>query len=227
MNLPFGIRYLLPVLVSGSIAVAGCGSTRSVETQPVGFLGDLSTLQSIDPQADGEVFVSELGVLRRYDKFLIDPVIVVFAEGEAAGAIDPEDLAELAGSLRETVVGELQSGGYRIVDSPGPGVLRVRAALTDVDASRPAANVSGKLLGIASGVGGFVVPVIDLGGAAIEAEMVDATTGERVVAYRDARRGRRFGGTLDAARRWGHAREAFDVWAAEFRARLDSLREEK
>ena len=211
------------VLAVGTLAVTGCGSTRSADTAPSGFLGDLSALQPIDARAGGEVLVREPGILGQYDRFLLDPVVIVFTENTPARAVDPEDLARLANSLRRTVTSELQKGGYEIVDAPAPGVLRIRAALTNVDPSRPAVNVGGKIAGIASGVGGFVVPVIDLGGAAIEAEMIDAETGERVAAYLDTRRGKRFGGTLDAARRWGHAEEAFDVWAKELRSRLDAL----
>jgi hypothetical protein len=227
MKVLYRTRYwfVVPVCV-GVLAAFGCGSTRSIDARSSGFLGDLSALQSIDAQAGGEVLVREAGVIGRYDRFLLDPVVIVFAKDAAASAIDPEDLARLTASLRDKVDAQLRDGGYEIVDAAGPGVLRIRAALTDVNPSRPAANVAGKVAGIASGVGGFVVPTIDLGGAAIEAEMIDATTGERVAAYRDARRGKRFGGTLDAARRWGHAEDAFDVWAAELRDRLDALRGE-
>ncbi len=219
-----------PVIIAGIVAVllaSGCSSTRSVGVSPSGFLGDLSSLQVVDAETGGEVLVSEPGVLGRYDRFLLDPVVIVFADDTPARAIDPEDLARLTASLRATVADALRDGNYDVVESPGPRVLRIRAALTRVDPSRPAVNVAGKAAGAAAGVGGFVVPGIDLGGASIEAEMIDSDTGVRVAAYLDARRGRRFGGTVDAARKWGHAEEAFGIWASELRGRLDRLRRER
>ncbi len=211
------------VVLLGLLTALGCGSTRSTSVRATGFLDDLSGLHRVDASVDGEVYVSEPNVLRRYRRFLLEPVVVVFAEDSPAQAIEPNDIARLASSLREKVRQQLVDGGYELTNSPERATLRLRAALTDVNPSRPAVNLGGKAAGIALGVGGFVVPTIDLGGAAIEVEMVDAITGQRVAAFRDARKGKRFGGTLVAARKWGHAEEAFDVWARELRARLDQL----
>lgn len=92
-----------------------------------------------------------------------------------------------------------------------------------VGPEQPLANVAAKATEFATGIGGAVVPNVDLGGAAIEAEMLDSATGQRVAAFLDTRKGRRFGGTLAAARTWGHAEAAFGVWAKELRERLDAL----
>ena len=171
------------------------------------------------------VYVTEPGVLRDYDAFLVDPVLVYF--GTSAAAVDPDELAQLTRTLHDEVVEELTSGGYSVVESPGPGILRIRAALTDVDPSRPAANIGAKAAGIASGVSGFMVPAVDLGGASIEVEMLDSETGVRVAALRDARKGRRFVGTIASAQKWGHAEAAFKEWAKELRDHLDGLRDTK
>lgn len=206
------------------VVVAACGATRSTGVRPTGFLGDLSGLQPVGEDGrDIRVYVREPGVLGAYDRFLLDPVLFYFHESSQAGAVNPEELGELAASLREKVEEQLLEGGYAVVAEPGPGVLRVRAALTDVDPSSGAANVAAKATGAAVGPGAFLVPTIDLGRAAIEVEMRDAISGERVLAFLDSRRGRRFGGTVAGARRWGHANAAFGSWAEEFRRRLDEV----
>lgn len=216
---------LIPIALAAALGLSGCGSTRSTTARPSGFLGDLEDLTPVEASLEGKIFVREPRALAGYTRFVLDPVLVVFDADSAPAAVDPEDLARLTASLRESVAAELREGGYEVVDSAGPGVLRIRAALTDVDAAGPVANLAGKAAGIAAGVGGFVVPAIDLGGAAIEAEMLDAETGLRVAAFRDARRGKRFGGVKDASRRWGHAEAAFGVWANELRTRLDALQQ--
>ncbi|UCE61917.1 MAG: DUF3313 domain-containing protein, partial [Phycisphaerales bacterium] len=85
---------------------------------------------------------------------------------------------------------------YSVVDAPGPGVLRIRAALTDIKKTKPAMNIhpATKL----SGIG--------LGGASMEAEGLDAQTGERVLAVVDTRAGNRLsiGAGLDSL---GHAKQ--------------------
>jgi len=135
--------------------------------------------------------------------------------------VNPDDLHELATALHDAVAAGLEDGGYAVVDEPGPGVLRLRAAITDVDAGRPAANVGAKVAGAATMGSALLVPAIDIGGAAIEAEMIDSATGERVVAFADAKKGRRFMGTVAAAQRWGHAHAAFKAWAKQLRERVD------
>lgn len=148
-------------------------------------------------------------------------LIYLHADADAVG-VEPVVLAELATALRDEVVRELTDGGYTLVDEPGPGVLRIRAALADVGSARPVANVGAKIVSAVTLGAGFFVPVLDVGRAAIEVEMRDAATGERMIAFLDARQGRRYGGTLAAASDWGRTRAAFREWAAELRRRLDA-----
>jgi len=211
------------VLMLG-LALAGCSSIRSADVNASGFLGDLSDLRTPDSPTEARGFLKNPDVLSRYDTFIVDPVLVYFAPDAEGTAVEPGELAELAAYLHDEVVRELESGGYVVVTEPGPGVLRIRTALTDVGSSRPALNVAAKVAGTVTTGAGFLVPVLDVGHAAIEVEMRDAVTAERLVAYMDAKRGKRFGGTMDAASTWGHARSAFRSWAKGFREHLDEAR---
>jgi hypothetical protein len=101
-------------------------------------------------------------------------------------------------------------------------VLRLHGALSDVEPVNPAENVGATAVGVATGVG-LLVPRVDLGRAAVEVEMLDGVSGERVVAVVAERRGRRFGGKIKGAKRWGDAKAAFRKWAKDLRKRLDEL----
>ena len=44
----------------------------------------------------------------------------------------PDDLKALSEALRDTLSGSLAEGGYSVTQKPGPGVVYLRVALTDV-----------------------------------------------------------------------------------------------
>ncbi len=55
----------------------------------------------------------------------------------------------------------------------------------------------------------------------IEGEMLDSTSGERVVAFVTSRGGRRWFSGFNAFKKWGDIETAFRSWAKEFRERSD------
>ena len=188
---------------------------------PSGFLGDYSDLE---PHPDGKdmlVYRKSEGVLGPYDQFLIDPVLIYFHPEAKGVGVDPAKLAELATFFRQAVIEELGKGGYQVLEKPGPGVARVRAAITDVNVSTTGANVATKAAGMAAGIG-FLIPNVDVGGASIEVEILDSQSNERLVAVVDAERGRRFF-NLKGMKKVGDAKKAFKGWAKEFRQRLDRV----
>lgn len=201
-------------------ALTACSSTKTVPVSTSGFLGDDSQLQ---PHPDDEnvlVYRNRVGVLGEYDEFLVEPVLVYLLPDSRGGSIDPAELQALATDLRDAVVEQLEDGGYEVVEEPGPGVLRIRAALTDVVPVNAAANVGTKVAGAAVGVG-FLTPRLDLGQASIEAEMLDGETGQRVAAYVASSRGKRYSNPIQGAKRWGDVKAAFRDWAELLRRRID------
>ncbi len=195
---------------------------RRSELHPSGFLGDLSDLQLHAETKGMRIYVRSEGVLAGYDRFLLEPVEVRPHPLSAAGDLDPEEVAMLAGALHEAAADELAAGGYALVDEPAPGVARVHAAITDVVPVDPMKNVGATAAGAAVGVG-LLLPRLDLGQADIEVEMLDAATGERLVAVIATRGGKRFGGKIKGAKRWGDVKAAFKHWAKQIRKRPDEV----
>ena len=214
---------LVMLLALPTPGVAGKQKSKAEGPPPSGFLGDYSGLEPHPKQDHLLVYRKAPGVLEPYRRFLIDKPVVMF-HPEARGAeIDPEELDMLAGALREAVVEALEKdGAYEVVEQPGPGVLRLRAAITDVDPVKPGKNVAPKAAGMAAGVG-LLVPRTDLGRAAIEVEMLDSRTDERLVAVAASKKGRRYFSTIKGAKRWGDVKAAFKSWAKLFRKRLDEI----
>jgi hypothetical protein len=186
------MRLRTPALLGSLAALAtlvACAGTAIVE--PSGFLGDYSQLKPgrgdqaqliyIDPEAD----------FSPYQRVLIEPVEV----WQRAGGSDADsaDLASLADDLGSALRKQLQLE-FDLVDSPQPGTLRIRTAITQVRKS----------------------------GASIEIEILDAESGRRLIAAADAKgEVDRPGESTDD---WASAREAFEFWAQRARDRLAAMR---
>lgn len=188
------------------LAAVPIGCKKTAEHS--GFLGDYSSLEP-DARLDGAISYFVPGALARYDRFLIDPVVVHFAPNAEGTSLDPAKLAELAEYGHDQLVEGL-SKSYEVVTMPGPGVLRMRVAITDIKKSKAAWNIlpQTKVMGVG------------LGGASIEAEAVDSVTGRRVAALVDSRPGARF--SLAGLGAMDHAKEVIRLWIKDFVERIDA-----
>ncbi len=193
-------------------SVAGCATQQAAKS---GFLGDYSQLKP-DPAFDGaRRYQNPAKPLKQYRKFMLDPVVVHFAPNAEGTAISPGELKELADYFHDKAVEEL-SKRYQVVHKPGPGVLRLRVAITGIEKTTPIMNIHPAMK--ISGIG--------LGGASMEAEAIDSRGGERVGAVVDSRQGSRasIGAGLQT---FGHAKEVMDFWVERFIKNLDKAHGEK
>jgi hypothetical protein len=182
----------------------GCGPRKP---EMAGFLSDYSKLEA---QSDVSYrYLAPGNPLGRYSKFIIDPVEIYFHEkSKAKGKLKEEDIADLENYMHEALVKAIEDR-YGIVYRPGPGVARVRVAITDLKKSRIIQNILP--IGKVAGTG--------RGGASLEAELIDSQTGEQIGALVESQIGKRL--SLDGYSTWGDAKAIMDRWAKRFRTRLD------
>ena len=185
--------------------LAACGPTVD-EPEQAGFLTDYSKLEEID---DNHLFWSA-GKTGNYDKFILDPVKILFDPEQAEDHFTAEDLNELKAHFDNAIREELtRDDGYEIVTQPGPGVARLRAGITQVEETVGALNVL--IYTKVTGAG--------IGGAAAEGELVDSVTGEQLAASV------RWGGGSRVLRagftKMGDAKLAIDRWAKDLREKID------
>jgi hypothetical protein len=198
-------KSLLMMLAIGIMAVqCGCTAKRAERT---GFLSDYSKLEA---QSDiSSRYLAPGNRLGRYTKFIIDPVVIHFHTGsKAAEKLKEENLRDLKNYMHDALVKAIEDH-YEIVFRPGPGVARLRSALTDLKKSGIVQNI----LPIGKAVGS------GLGGASLEAELLDSRTGEQIGALVESQLGKRL--SLDGYSTWGDAKAVMDNWAKRFRQRLD------
>jgi len=149
--------------------------------------------------------------LKGYDKFMVDPIMVHFAPNAKGSGVDPIKLKKLTDYFLYEAISALVKR-YRMVSEPGPGVLRLRMAITDVQTTQPMFNIhpATKLLGLG------------MGGASMEAEALDSMTGERILAVVDKRSGKpNLLPSADEFDELGHAKVAIKHWVERFVSRVD------
>ncbi|MEA2240120.1 MAG: hypothetical protein QOC81_4844 [Thermoanaerobaculia bacterium] len=201
------------------LLLAGCATSKP---QNLKFLGSGIELQSMPGSPSMKSWSSRPGVLGDYHAFLFDPVVVILDKPDPKKEVSGQEMKDLGVHVRDVFIGELTRGGYSVVDVPGAGVLRVRAALTELVPVDPAKNAAAKVVGAVI-PGGIFLPTVDIGQAAIEVDMRDSVTNARVAAFADRKAGRAYFNGLRPYRRWGDVESAFAGWASEFRTRLDAI----
>ncbi len=220
-------------LAFGLLMVTGCsrGPMTGVKKMPSGqelsgFLKDYNLLQK-NPRLEGDAltFVNpdKAKGLRRYVAVIVDPVEVYIATDAAASAIPARTQETVSNYFRHALIGAV-ADAFPVVDSPGPLVLRLRAAVVGIDAGGAVAPISDPAL-TAKPLERAVV----LEKVGVEMELLDSETGERVAAMVDRTK---LGAGADVGdenfsrvARFRQAKQAFDEWAARVRVFLDSEHE--
>lgn len=201
--------------ISVALAVAGCeGSTqKEVKAEDYKFVNDVSGLKRM-PDEEGVIVHDREGVdFAAYDKFIIDPVKVVYNNEEMRN-LDQEKLKEIQAYFVESFSKKLEEGGYKVVKTPSKGTMRVQIAIVDLNVPSAAYNA-------VQIVGSPVAATV--GSITIEAAFRDAST-KRLESVAVARRaGDRLSGTPWS--NWADVEASVDAWADEFRAYMDSVRE--
>lgn len=214
---------LLGVLLSSSCGCAKTFQARRVETS--GFLGDYSKLEE---GKEGEallVYRNPAADFDRYDKVMIDDITIWRPVDSKLEELPEEDAQMLAQTLHDAIVDKLKED-YEIVHASGPGVMRIRAAITEAAKSWvvidtltsviPQTRALSLVTRLATGTSVFT------GKATAEAEILDGETGERLLAAVDRRIGAKV--VRGALSSWDDVRESYNYWAERLR---DRLREER
>jgi hypothetical protein len=197
-------------------------------THESGFLGDdtYAKLQPDPGNSDWLIYFKDPDTLRRSDTFVLDPVKVFFVPEVQKQDINPADQTKLEEYFTKAIRDELEAGRYNLVTAPGPGVMVLRFAITNVEPNGGKTNAAVTAsTAVATHVvapgAGELVPRLKVGKVSIEGEMVDSNSGEVEMAFITSKSGRRFFSGLKAFEKWGDIDAAFRSWAKNFRRRLD------
>ena len=139
-----------------------------------------------------------------YDAIFIEPV--VYKEAEGVDYVPSERVQDDLPRYFHRKLHKQLSKDFEIVEEPRPGAIRLRTAITAIDASNVPLNIVMLILAVA----------VDMGGISGEIEAVDAVTGERLSAMTLCREGTPLL-VFESVNRHGYARHGIKKWSKELR----------
>lgn len=212
-----------------------------------GFLSDYARLRPA-PGGEGALCWRDASVdWKGYDKVLIERIHVYLKPGAKPNPIDPTDLKMLLDYFHAALVKAIKPEA-QVVDTAGPGVLRVRIALTELAPTNTLESLAGTAIpygfvaemgsGAATGRPAGSTPY--MGDTGIAVQFRDGGSGHVVAECADNEIGRKYAadlekgatgavtawanGYVESFTSWSYAKDAFDKWAAVFAKRFDEVR---
>ena len=205
------------------LLVQGCAPTQQARTvESSGFLGtDYARLREGGEGQALLVYRDSKADFASYDKVRLDPVTIWKSGKSAFDGLSATDRQKLADNLY-VVLGKELAEDYKLVDQPGPGVLRIQVALTDARASSPVMDTISTVLPIGLAVSQTTALITGepsfVGEAQVEAKVTDGATGALLAAAIDRRvGGKSVSGSINS---WDDVNESFEYWAKQLRYRL-------
>ena len=169
----------------------------------VGFLDDYSKLAQTerDDRRDSWEWFKPGIDLRKYDLLLIDPIVVMGHKRSATEKLSPELKKKASDGFRDVLFQTIDPY-YTVVEKPSANVLRVRIALTDLTPDEGEGE----------------------GSASLEAELLDAQTGEKLASFISTIHGSK--GGWRAQKKWLAVEGAFIEWSKALLDYMDSFNED-
>jgi len=148
---------------------------------------------------------------KKYNKAMVDYVVFALASDSEYKGINADEMKKLADAASLALVNAIKEK-HEIVSEPGPDVIRVRFAITDLKQSRPVLSAVTTVVPVGLAISLVKKGVSDdwTGGGMTKAEVMflDSMTGEILgAAYGDysATFGERY-------TKWGEVEDAFKKW---------------
>ena len=220
------------VLLIGLMFLVSCASTGKSKTgeathEKAGLLEGYYGKLGPGPKDGAKLRWLKPGVdFSKYEKFMIDSVVFFLADESEYKGIDGNEIKELTDAFNLELVNALKDK-YPIVSEPGPEVLRIRIAITNVKLSKPVLSGVTSIIPI-----GLAVSVVKKGATGtwtgsgevgVELLAIDTMTNEVIAAAQDERSA----GFTERFSRLGSAEEAFQFWAGRVRTFFDNVRHAK
>jgi hypothetical protein len=218
--------------------LAGSDSPKLGEYQTKGFLTQYAQLPKT-PDEGAYRFIDPSADFGRYKKLLVDRIKIWFKDDADYKGIDPDELKALTDYFYQAIE-KAMGADYPLVAEPGPDVLRLRIAITDLVPNRPEASVTSLVvpfLWVGEATAGAATRQVGAtpftGEATIELEALDSVSSKQLGALVETRVGKKYAwdegiangvtSYLDAYSKWDYTKKAMDQWAQRLRTRMDEF----
>ena len=209
-----------------ALAAVACAPSRQ-SRGPVAESGFLRDYSQLKPGKEGQcerVYINPNANWRSYTGMMFESVTLWPGKNGGLANLSPQDQQMLADRLYRAVY-DAVSKDIKMVNVPGPGVMRARVALTEAEPTdvplNAVATVVPQLRTLSTIAGLAANTSLTVGSATIEADVTDSMSGRRLAACVDERIGQR---SVQAFGTWSQVQAAFDHWGQQFAQRLAQLR---
>ncbi|HDZ8895579.1 TPA: DUF3313 domain-containing protein [Aeromonas dhakensis] len=176
-------------VIAGMVAIllSGCAVKNQVSHSLQAI--PLTAFQQSESNPNQRIY-KEPGVdLRQYNEVLLDPLQFIRQENGQWYLLTANEQNEIGRYYHATFQRELINHGVRIATAPGPGVLRVQAAITNFDLTRPDPKLRDLLpakiaINVTREVIGKEPYLLRVGSMA---QLIDSQSGKLLVRVMDAR----------------------------------------
>ena len=201
-------------------------ATTGIAADNSGFLTDYSKLKPI-PGSDAMLYSAPNAYtdFKNYKAVMIDQPEFVIADDSKYKGVKPDDAKAVADALRAQMSDTVtKNGRLYVVDKPGPGVLYVRMATTNIHLKKKKRGLlgytpAGFAVGTAVSAGQDMEQKIVLQDMNLEIEVQDSQTQNVLAAMVDKIDP---GKKAKAGESWSKEHTVVDYWANRFHCRLEN-----
>jgi len=201
-------------------------ATTGIAADNSGFLTDYSNLKPIDG-SDAMLYSAPNAYtdFKNYKAVMIDQPEFVIANDSKYKGVKPDDAKAVADALRAQMSDTVtKNGRLYVVDKPGPGVLYVRMAATNIHLKKKSRGLlgytpAGFVVGTAVSAGQEMEQKVVLQDMNLEIEVQDSQTQKVLAAMVDKIDP---GKKAKAGESWSKEHTVMDYWANRFHCRLEN-----
>ncbi len=215
-------------LITALCLLGACATHQAKKIDTAGFLGDYSQLKEGDKEEAQLIYINPDADIQSYTSILMDPIRIYASKENNMMNVSSEQQRKIL-NYADAAVREKLAADYMFVEEPGPGVMRLRIALTEAEGSRVVLDTVSTIVPIGLALSGIQKLATGscsfVGSAGVEAELQDSLTGTRLMAGVDRRMGGKITGKFDKFDKWRTVKNAVDYWTERLQTRLTEQRE--
>jgi len=174
------------LVIGAGLFAMGCGSGDERPVERAAFLGDVSQLEPGKGDEPSLLYISPTADFSAYECVVIDPVTIWYASGSSPSRLPGAELRALAERFDSAIRTRMEASVFEVVDAPCTRTLRIRAALTAGGRDQTKLDLA-RVQAIADTTGDLSADTLAFLRGALELEVVDVATGERLAAAIDDR----------------------------------------
>ena len=210
------------LLVLSAIFVSGLAQATTTNVITSGFFEEPIKFKPDPDRKSALRYISPNLKAGTYTKAVFNPVEIWYAPDSPYKGIEPDQLAKITDRFYRAMV-KAADASKLLTDKPGPGIVLVRAAITNVKATRPKPKWYNynPIGGIAYGIKRIGYHDVILSDAVMEMEVLDSETGETLGALVDTGVGINKKG--QKKRTWEDVEKTLDFYAKRFHEHMQRM----